>query len=88
VVLDTVFVTLAGTYLPPETLSCPLVENWEGMFRAHDGTHIKAIQDSLGCCGLKTTKHMPFPFPDINGAGKCVEMNHRYVSGAKSCVDI
>jgi hypothetical protein len=80
-ILDAVLVTLAATHLDAEGLACPLEADWKRMFGQHDSDHIKNIQDALNCCGFKTVKDMPYPFPHGKDGskqlGKCAEMYDR-----------
>lgn len=77
-ILDAVLVTLAATNLDAESLACPLQGNWSKMFQAKDGKHIQQIQDALNCCGFKTVKDMPFPFPHgKDQLMQCADTNNR-----------
>ncbi|KAK6360238.1 hypothetical protein TWF730_006388 [Orbilia blumenaviensis] len=43
--------------------SCQMRDVWQGWFKTHNENAIKAIQDSLQCCGFASVKDMPYPFP-------------------------
>ncbi|KAL8643447.1 MAG: hypothetical protein Q9226_008366, partial [Calogaya cf. arnoldii] len=68
-IYDTVLITLASNSLiPSEAQTCLLSTTWEHLFHTHDAGSIGRIQDTHRCCGLRTTRHMPWPFPDNHGA--------------------
>ncbi|KAL8780152.1 MAG: hypothetical protein Q9213_006607 [Squamulea squamosa] len=77
-VYDAVLATLAFTYLLlSDTQECELLTRWEHMFHNHDVGGLQRIQDAHQCCGLRTTRHMPWPFPDVHGANACRNTYHR-----------
>jgi len=48
------------------------------MFVTKDKEGIKTIQDALNCCGLKTVKHEPYPFPGHGvDVGDCTKNTER-----------
>ncbi|KAF4467759.1 hypothetical protein FALBO_5354 [Fusarium albosuccineum] len=49
--------------LPSGTMECMLDTQWMHMFRAHDATGIRRIQDALDCCGLNSVVDRAYPFP-------------------------
>ncbi|CAO1598756.1 hypothetical protein XANCAGTX0491_002516 [Xanthoria calcicola] len=77
-IYDTVLATLASTQLiPSDAQTCTLLTRWEHFFTTHDVDRIRRIQDTHRCCGFKTLRHMPWPFPDNNGADACRDQYHR-----------
>ncbi|KAL0634864.1 hypothetical protein Q9L58_006224 [Maublancomyces gigas] len=48
------------------SISCPLERTWHGYFNNKDAGSIKAIQDALNCCGLKTVREQAWPFANKN----------------------
>lgn len=82
-IYETVLATLASTQLiPSEAQTCLLSTKWEHLFSTHNVERIRRIQDTHGCCGFKTLRHMPWPFPDNNGADACRDQYHR----TRSCL--
>lgn len=79
IVYETVLATLAGTHLaPPGSLDCALREQWLALFRAKDGSAIRAIQDRFECCGLGSTVDMAWPFPGAgHDAATCIAKYER-----------
>ena len=69
--LDSALVTLASTLLQPELQSCSLDRQWQLLFRSRNVHAIKAIQDTLNCCGFKTTLDRPWPWPDNRSSATC-----------------
>lgn len=62
---ETIVATLAVTHIiPPSDLLCGLEKKWYQLYRAKDRTAIKAIQDSLNCCGFNSVKDKSWPFVD------------------------
>lgn len=61
--IDTFVVTQAVNNIPMSSISCPLEKTWHGYFNRKDENTIRTIQNALNCCGLKTTKEQPWPFP-------------------------
>lgn len=83
-IYDTILATLATTDLvPSESQMCLLLTHWERMFHAHSAEELRRIQDTHQCCGLKTMRHMPWPFPDNHGADACRDM---YRNRTASCL--
>ena len=71
--LDTILITLASTYLTPQILQCGLEKTWRSSFAAKNVKLIRGVQDSLECCGLRSTRDQAWPFPDReHGADACV----------------
>jgi hypothetical protein len=63
-VYETIIATLAMTYtLPPSALRCGLNEKWQLLYSQKNEKAIRAIQDSLNCCGLNSLVDRAFPFP-------------------------
>lgn len=42
---------------------CDLTTRWQDLFRAKDARAVRAIQDELQCCGLRSVAGMAWPFP-------------------------
>jgi hypothetical protein len=62
-IYETVVGTLATTHIvPPSTLLCGLDERWTQLFRNKDANSIRAIQDTLSCCGFRTPVDRAWPF--------------------------
>ncbi|KAL1297922.1 hypothetical protein AAFC00_006436 [Neodothiora populina] len=74
----TVVATLAGTHISPVGgLSCALREKWQSLFRDKNGNQLRQIQDGLECCGFRTVRDMPFPFPAAGrgvGVDECTRL--------------
>ncbi|KAL8976066.1 MAG: hypothetical protein Q9205_007861, partial [Flavoplaca limonia] len=71
-IYDTILTTLATTALiPSETQTCLLETRWDSMFHGHDVAALRRIQDTHQCCGLRSMRHKPWPFPDNHGADGC-----------------
>lgn len=65
IILPTILATCAGIYgLDNEIVSGQLEACWTRLFRSKDESTIRAIQTSLHCCGLHSTKDRAAPFPD------------------------
>ena len=80
-IIDAVLVTLASAQLPPNILACTLQDQWRTMFRQKQSTKIRRIQNSLKCCGLKSSRDMAWPFPNKKTkAGACESTLGRHVS--------
>ncbi|KAI8649725.1 hypothetical protein NCS55_01434900 [Fusarium keratoplasticum] len=58
--------------VPSQGLECLLETSWMGMFRAHDASGIRRIQDALDCCGFNSVKDRAYPFPK-SGPSTCAE---------------
>lgn len=68
-----VIATLAATYLASSDNNCNLEAAWQSYFRAKNANAIRTIQDSLQCCGLRSTHDRAWPFKDANhGDDACV----------------
>lgn len=62
-IYETIVGTLALTnILPPSSLVCGLRERWMSFFNMKNERAVKAIQESLKCCGLGTVKDHGWPF--------------------------
>jgi hypothetical protein len=60
----TVVATLSGTHISPVGgLGCALREQWQSMFQEKHAGKIKRIQEAFDCCGFRSVRDMPFPFP-------------------------
>ncbi|KAG7140470.1 hypothetical protein HYQ45_002773 [Verticillium longisporum] len=53
-------------------LDCALASTWQRLFQAKDAPRLRAIQDALDCCGYRSTRDRPWPFPtrDVE-PGRC-----------------
>lgn len=72
-IIDVGLVASSATLLSPLLQDCMLSAQWQTFFSAKDGAAVRRIQDSLDCCGLRTTRHQAFPFPDeSHDARACV----------------
>jgi hypothetical protein len=49
--------------VPNEILSCSLENAWSRMWMTHDAAGIRAIEETLKCCGFRSVKDRPWPFP-------------------------
>jgi hypothetical protein len=86
-VYEAAIATLAGVHIgPPRSLTCPLRERWEQMFRNKDEDSIRRIQDAFSCCGFNSPRDMAFPFPDNNNAQGSEACMIRYDRNT-ACVD-
>ncbi|KAL8914751.1 MAG: hypothetical protein Q9172_007028 [Xanthocarpia lactea] len=84
-IYDTILATLSFTHLiPSPTQTCLLSTTWEHLFHTGDAQSLRRIQDSHSCCGLRTMKHMPWPFPDRRGVDMCRDTYHR----ERSCLGV
>ena len=62
-IYETIVGTLATTHIiPPSSLLCGLDERWTQLFKNKDATSIRAIQDTLSCCGFRTPVDRAWPF--------------------------
>jgi hypothetical protein len=71
--LPVVLIVLSSVFgVPTSLLSCSLESQWAHLFRIKDDRAIRAIQDTLRCCGLNSMRDRAWPFPS-NGvdAGAC-----------------
>jgi hypothetical protein len=67
-----IIATLAATYISSDN-SCNLEGAWQSYFRAKNANVLRSIQDSLQCCGLRSTHDRAWPFKDANhGDDACV----------------
>ncbi|EDO01546.1 predicted protein [Sclerotinia sclerotiorum 1980 UF-70] len=78
-IYETVVATLALTYMiPPNSLHCGLEDKWQKLFSTKNEGNIKAIQDTLNCCGLHSVFDKAWPFrKDVHGPGNCVDLTNR-----------
>ncbi|KAI9641057.1 hypothetical protein NHQ30_010485 [Ciborinia camelliae] len=78
-VYETIVATLALTYMiPPKSLHCGLEDTWQKLFSSKDERKIRAIQDALNCCGLRSVNDRSWPFrTDAHASGNCVELTNR-----------
>jgi hypothetical protein len=78
-ILPAVIGTLALSYmLPSEALSCRLEEQWRSYFQSKNTRAVRAIQDSLQCCGFRSTHDMAWPFADANHGVNACELQLGY----------
>lgn len=64
VILPATLATCAGIYgLDNDIVSAQIEARWTRLFRAKNESTIRAIQTSLHCCGLHSTKDRAAPFP-------------------------
>lgn len=62
--IPVVLLTLALIYsYPSQLLSCSLERQWDHLFRTKNADAVRAIQDSLRCCGLNSRHDRAWPFP-------------------------
>lgn len=81
-IYDTIVATLATTYiLPPSSLLCGLNEKWTSLFRSKNGVAIRAIQDTLNCCGFYSVNDRAWPF-GFNEPSSCRKTFDRTASCA------
>ncbi|OGM47524.1 hypothetical protein ABOM_004261 [Aspergillus bombycis] len=73
-ILPSGLATLALTYLfAPDLLVCQLNNQWQSYYHNKDARAIRAIQDSLHCCGFRSVKDRAWPFKDkSHGDDACV----------------
>ncbi len=61
-VLTAVLATLAAQgFVPGQLLDCGLEGRWQGLWHNRDGHAIERIQETLGCCGLRSTVDRDWP---------------------------
>ncbi|KAK4178778.1 hypothetical protein QBC36DRAFT_208510 [Triangularia setosa] len=80
--LTIILSTLYGSSLTSPFTPCALQTTWQQFWTSHDATSIRKIQDSLSCCGFKSTKDMAWPFPSggSNGdVGSCEKQFGRHI---------
>ena len=61
--LPTLLALLDAALLAPAVLGCTLEARWQALFVAHDAAAVRAVQDALACCGLRSVVDRAFPFP-------------------------
>jgi hypothetical protein len=62
--IPVVLLILALVYsVPSQLLSCSLESQWGHLFRTKNVGAVRAIQDSLHCCGLNSMHDRAWPFP-------------------------
>jgi uncharacterized integral membrane protein len=49
--------------IPNESLACSLENAWNRMWKGHDAAGIRAVEEALHCCGFRSLKDRPWPFP-------------------------
>ncbi|EIT74655.1 hypothetical protein AO1008_11709 [Aspergillus oryzae 100-8] len=83
-ILPSGLATLALTYLfAPDLLVCQLNNQWQSYYHNKDSRAIRAIQDSLHCCGFRSVKDRAWPFKDRNhGDDACV----RQIGYGRACL--
>ncbi|KAE8147404.1 hypothetical protein BDV25DRAFT_160432 [Aspergillus avenaceus] len=83
-ILPTSLATLAFTYLFSSGLfTCHLNERWQAYFHAKDSRSIRAIQDSLHCCGFRSVRDRAWPFKDAtHGDDTC----QRQIGYERACL--
>ncbi|KAL2886936.1 tetraspanin tsp3 [Ceratocystis lukuohia] len=57
----------------PQIVECSLNAQWQQLFSERDASAIKAIQETLQCCGFRTPKDRSWPW-DSNGGGRCADV--------------
>lgn len=57
------------------------------MFRAKDAAGIRAIQNALRCCGLRSTGDMAWPFPGAGRSGRECEARFEEGEVVPRCLD-
>jgi hypothetical protein len=71
--LDGILIALAGSDLRPRVQQCLLGDRWAGAFHAKNEGLIRALQEALQCCGLRSSRDRAWPFPDrTHAADACV----------------
>lgn len=72
--LTTILATLLFEgIIPSPALNCVLENDWMRMYRNHDDTRIRRIQDMMNCCGFNSVKDRAYPFRSGPGS-QCAEM--------------
>ncbi|KAK0665361.1 hypothetical protein QBC41DRAFT_14726 [Cercophora samala] len=69
ILLTIILATLFGSTLTSPFTPCALQTTWRTHWTTHSPTPIRTIQDSLSCCGFKSTKDMAWPFPSSGNNG-------------------
>lgn len=73
--LNTILLTLSADRLSSSSFqSCSLHEQWLRLFQAKDVRAIRQIQDSMECCGFRTSRDMAWPFPDHENKSRACEV--------------
>lgn len=87
VILPTIIITLSTTYLvPSDTQICSLERTWQAYFHNKNAPAIRTIQDTLQCCGLRSTRDRAWPFKDGKRYGDdACEVNLGY---RRSCLAV
>ncbi|KAJ9264613.1 hypothetical protein DTO212C5_6995 [Paecilomyces variotii] len=87
VILPTIIITLSTTYLvPSDTQICGLERTWQAYFHNKNAPAIRTIQDTLQCCGLRSTRDRAWPFKDGKRYGDdACEVNLGY---RRSCLAV
>lgn len=63
-VLPIVLIVLSTVFgIPTSLFTCGLENRWQHLFRIKDDQAIRAIQDTLRCCGLNSVRDRAWPFP-------------------------
>ncbi|KAJ5239066.1 hypothetical protein N7468_003685 [Penicillium chermesinum] len=84
-ILSTVLATLALAYMFPESLlSCNIEQQWQQFFHVKNSEAVRTIQDSLQCCGLRSTRDRAWPFKDKNHGDEACEVQLGY---SRSCIE-
>lgn len=85
-ILPTAIATLALTYLVPgDVLICRLETQWQAYFHRKNERAIRAIQDGLRCCGLRSVHDRAWPFKDGSKGYGDDECERRFGYG-RSCL--
>ncbi|KAI9158332.1 hypothetical protein HJFPF1_06325 [Paramyrothecium foliicola] len=78
IISTTILATLlSGTAVSTAISDCGLELEWMTLFRSHDASSIKQIQDILNCCGFNTLKDRAYPFPG-QSPSTCAALNGRH----------
>ncbi|KAM5355564.1 hypothetical protein ACJ41O_002210 [Fusarium nematophilum] len=83
-VLQALATTILATLLfqgvvPSAAMECMLDTEWMRMFRAHDASGIRRIQDAFDCCGLNSVRDRAYPFPGM-APSSCAETYGRRIA--------
>lgn len=83
-ILDAGMMSSSTLLQDPDAMTCILERTWSAWFRQKNVRPVRAIQDSLECCGLRSTRDRAWPFPDLeHDAGACIAAYQRKVSCMK-----
>ncbi|KAF1808307.1 hypothetical protein P152DRAFT_226404 [Eremomyces bilateralis CBS 781.70] len=78
--------TLSGTYLSTgDSITCSLETQWRHLFQNKDEQRVRAIQDAFRCCGFRTPRDMPWPFPSASHGIDPTTCSHQFRRSA-SCL--